>query len=500
LGEPDSDDTAGSAKSRMPTDRLFRNDLVVSEDGAGSLNFTDITEQAGIVGDGYGLGVAAGDINNDGWIDLFVANFGTNQLLLNNGNGTFSDVSERIPHDLGRWSTSAALVDYDRDGWLDLFICNYTVFNLAISKTCYAPGGSLDYCGPQVYTPEKDRLLRNRGDGTFEDVSGISNIGREDGPALGVVCADYDGDGWIDIYVANDGADNHLWMNQQDGRFRNMAHISGCACNNAGLAEASMGVDAADFDADGDEDLFMTHLRNEKNTLYVNDGNGLFSDLTAQMGLDSPSRQYTSFGTAWLDYDNDSWLDLFIANGAVKQVESLALQGDPYPYHQPNQLFRNLGDGKFEETTSGDAFTVSEVSRGAAFGDVDNDGDTDVLVLNNNGRARLLLNGVGNRQSWMGLRIVDASGKRDMLGARVAVHRPGHPTIWRRVRADASYCAANDPRVLVGLGNATEIAAVEVHWPDGSREQWTDLPVKEYTTIRQGTGTPRVADAQTGTH
>lgn len=483
----EADDVTASNENRMPTDRLFRNDLDSEGGDPGSLHFTDVTEQSGIVGDGYGMGVATGDINNDGWVDLFVTNFGSNRLLLNNGNSTFSDVSERIPNDLGRWSTSAAMVDYDRDGWLDLFVCNYVDFRQAINKTCFTAGGSFDYCGPQVYTSEKDQLFRNKGDGTFSDASVISTVGLEPGPALGVVCADYDGDGWIDMYVANDGADNHLWMNQRDGTFRNMAHLAGCARNGAGMAEASMGVDAGDFDADGDEDLFMTHLQGEKNTLYVNQGAGLFSDVSARMGLDRGSRSYTAFGTGWLDYDNDGWLDLFIANGGVKQVESLALQNDPFPYHQPNQLFRNLNGTGFEETTSGDAFALSEVSRGTAFGDVDNDGDTDVLVLNNNGRARLLRNDVGDRQHWIGLRVLDRDGRRDMHGARVAVHLPDQQVIWRQVKPAGSYCSANDPRVLVGLGEQTRITAVEVIWPDGSREQWTDLSVDRYSAIRQNT-------------
>jgi hypothetical protein len=253
-----------------------------------------------------------------------------------------------------------------------------------------------------------------------------------------------------------------------------------------------MGVDAGDFDADGDDDLFMTHLRNETNTIFVNDGTGVFEDRSAESGLGMPSMPYTSFGTAWFDYDNDGCLDIFIANGEVQTIDALARAGDPYPLHQPNQLFRNLGNGRIEEVThtAGAVFQLSEVSRGAAFGDVDNDGDVDVLVTNNNGPARLLINQVGNRNHWIGLRLIDGESGRDMLGTRVAIHRRAGPTLWRTVRTAASYCSANDPRVLVGLGGSTHVTKVCAYWPDGSAEQWTSLPIDAYTTLRKGTGSP----------
>ena len=258
------------------------------------------------------------------------------------------------------------------------------------------------------------------------------------------------------------------------------------------MATSCMGIDAGDFDADGDDDLFITNLRNETNTIFVNDGTGIFNDRTNNTSLGMPSMPYTSFGTAWFDFDNDGWLDIFIANGEVQMIEALIRSGDPYPFHQRNQLFRNLGEGRFEEISdqAGAALQLSEVSRGAAFGDIDNDGDVDILITNNNGPARLLINQIGNRNHWLGLRLVEHASGRDMLGTRVAVHRASGPTLWRTVRSTYSYCCANDPRVLIGLGASPEFTRVEAHWPDGSVEQWTDVPVDGYTTLRKGTGSP----------
>jgi hypothetical protein len=252
-----------------------------------------------------------------------------------------------------------------------------------------------------------------------------------------------------------------------------------------------MGVDAGDFDGDGDEDLFMTHLVRESNTIYVNDGTGLFDDRTRETGLAAPSMPYTSFGVGWIDYDNDGRLDILVASGAVEPIEEQARAGEKFPLRQPNQLFRNLGNGKLVEVTAsaGKVFELSEVSRGAAFGDIDNDGDTDVLITNNCGSPRLLINQIGNRNHWIGLRLVDPAEKRDMLGAWVGVFPGKGPALWRRVRTAASYASTNDPRLLVGLGQAAEVTKVTAKWPDGSVEQWTQLPVDKYTTLARGSGT-----------
>ena len=467
-------------------DRLYRNDTETAP--RGSMQLTDVTETSGIDARGYGMGVAAGDYDNDGWVDLYVLNYGPNQLWRNNGDGTFTDVTARAGADDARWSVSGSFLDYDRDGWLDLYIGNYVNYSVANNVECF--NNIRTYCGPDGFVPVPDRLFRNRGDGTFEDTTAASQIGREYGPALGVATADLDGNGWIDIYVANDLSENRSWMNQGDGTCVNTAQFNGSAYNDVGDAEASMGVDAGDFDGDGDDDLFVSHLITQTNTLYVNDGNGLFEDRSTRTGLGPPSLAFTGFGTAWFDYDNDGWLDIFVANGAVDLIPRLVQAGDPYPLHQTNQLFRNLGGGRFTEvsSSSGPVFELSEVSRGSAFGDIDNDGDVDIVLTNNNGPARLLLNAVGNQQHWVGLRLVDPATNRDMLGTRVAVIPVGGTPSWRRVRSDGSYASANDPRVLFGLGTNSEIEGVQAIWPDGTLETWTSVQTDQWVTLSRGTG------------
>jgi hypothetical protein len=434
------------------------------------------------------MGVAAGDVDNDGWVDLYLTNLGQNQLFHNNGDGTFRDVSSQSGLDDPVWSVSAAFVDYDRDGWLDLYVGNYVAYDIETDKPCPSVTGGLGYCNPQVSRAQPDRLYRNEGDGRFIDVTATVLVGRTFGSALGVATADFDGDGWMDLYVANDGEANQLWMNQRDGRLVDRGLLSGTALNSDGKAEGSMGVDAGDFDNDGDEDLFMTHLTSETNTLYVNDGSGLFEDRSAVSGLGPLSLMSTGFGTAWLDFDNDGWLDIWAVNGKVSSTEERA--SEPFPYEQGKQLFRNLGDGRFEEVTdrAGAVFAVSEVGRGAAFGDVDNDGDVDVLVGNDGGRVRLFINQVGSRNHWLGLRLVGDESPRDMLGARVEITRSDATTLWRRVRADGSYASANDPRVLVGLGDETDVPRLRVYWPSGHEEEWTAVPIDQWTTLTEGGG------------
>ena len=479
----------GQAEPGVSGDRLFRNELTLDEEGRPRLRFTDVTEETGIDARGYGMGVATGDYDNDGHVDLYVTNFGANQLLLNNGDGTFSDVTDSTGTNDPRWSVSAAFVDIDLDGWLDLYVGNYVDMTLANNRECFDK--VRDYCNPEVYSPQPDRLLRNRGDGSFEDITAFSQLARAYGNGLGVVTADFNLDGRPDLYVANDGTPNQCWMNQGAGKFKETALLAGCAVNEQGRAEAGMGVTAADFDFDGDEDLFMTHLRDETNTLYINDGHGIFRDETVRTGLGPASKSHTGFGTAWFDYDNDARLDLISANGAVNAIDALVTAGDPFPYHEPNQLFANAGDGRFEEvgTQAGRVFELSEVSRGAAFGDLDNDGDVDVVVSNNNGPVRLLLNQAAGGNHWLGLRMPGHNG-RDMFGAWIEVQRPGMPALWRRVRTDGSYASASDPRILVGLGEYAGPVAVRVEWPGGGAESWTGLKTDRWITLLQGSGTP----------
>ena len=472
------------------TDRLYRNDLDVSADGQRTLRFTDVTGESGLDASGYGQGVAAGDYDNDGWVDLYVTHFGPNQMWRNQGDGTFVDVTRQTGTADPAWSVPASFVDFDHDGWLDLFVGNYLSFTLETHEPCRHPTGRTgSYCDPINYRGEPDRLYRNQGDGTFADVTISAGIARAYGPGLGIATADVDGDGWVDIFIANDQQENQLWMNQGDGTFENMALMTGLALGGAGEAKADMGVDFGDYDNDGDEDLFVTELTNQGSTLYVNDGAGLFEDRAAKAGIRFPSLPYTGFGAAWFDLDNDGWLDVLAVNGPVLLSREPSAD-DPLPLDQTNQLFRNLGNGQFEDVTdrAGAVFDLSEVSRGAGFGDIDNDGDTDVLVANASGPVRLLTNQVETRNHWLGLRVVGADQPRDMVGARVAFVRSDGPTLWRRARADGSYASANDPRVLVGLGPSAEVPTVRVTWPSGLTEEWPGLEIDRYTTLTEGTG------------
>jgi len=467
-------------------DRLYRNDLTES----GRLHFTDVTDASGIDVETYGMGVAAGDYDNDGFVDLYRTGLKGAVLLHNNGNGTFTDVTAKSgAGDPDGWGVSAAFLDYDRDGFLDLFVGNYLLYSTEADIDCLAVTGQHDYCPPNSYRAQPSHLYHNRGNGAFEDVTRKALLGGAYGPALGVSTADFDGDGWLDLYVGNDGVANQLWINQKNGTFKDNAFLAGAAVNGAGNAEASMGIDAGDYDNDGDEDLFITNWLAQMNVLYVNDGKGAFEDAKAASGLGPLSLAKTGFGTAWWDYDNDSWLDLLTLNGSVSIIEAQARAKDPFPLKMKNQLYRNLGNGRFEDISAraGAVFQLEEVSRGGAFGDLDNDGDVDVVVGVAAGPTRVLINNVGNINKWIGLRVVAAGGKRDALGARVAILRPNATPLWRRARADGSYASANDPRVLVGLGpSAPASVGVRVLWPDGKTEEWTAVPTGRYTTLMEG--------------
>jgi enediyne biosynthesis protein E4 len=479
----------GASDANAATSRLFRNDLTSGSSGQRRLHFTDVTERARAGVRGYGMGVAVGDYDNDGHADLLVTAVGPTTLLHNNGDGTFTDATTQTGVTGSVWSTSAAFVDFDRDGHLDLFVVHYLDFTIAGNKQCNDPLGARDYCTPRAYRPVPARLFRNDGRGHFIDSTAATGIDKAYGAGLGVAVGDYNGDGWLDLYVANDATPNQLWINQKDGTLADEGLLSGSALNASGNPEGSMGIASGDFDLDGDEDLFVTNIVGETSVLYVNDGQGTFEDARARLGLATPTAAFTGFGTDWIDYDNDGWPDLFVANGAVNIVESQ--RGQPSPYRMRNQLFRNIDGRRFEETSgsAGPSFARAEISRGAAFGDVDNDGDVDIVVTNNGGPVRLLLNQVGARNHWLSVRLEDGSGNRFGTGARIGVERAGRPTLWRRVRTDGSYLSASDVRAHFGLGSSASVDSIVVQWLGGRQERWTGISGDRLVTLRRGSGT-----------
>jgi enediyne biosynthesis protein E4 len=477
----------GASSLPAVSSRLFRNDLVIEGDGRRTLRFTDVTDRAGVAWRAYGMGAAVADYDNDGDLDLFLTSFGPEALFRNNGDGTFTDVTAVAGVSDPLWSTSASFFDYDRDGDLDLFVANYLDFTVSNNKQCADAVGARDYCGPRAYRPVPDKLYRNEGNGRFTDVTEASGIARADGAGLGVVAGDYNRDGWLDLYVANDATPNQLWINQRNGTFADEGVLSGTAFNAAGNPEGSMGIASGDVDADGDEDLFVTNIIGETFALYENDGRGSFEDVRSRWGVAQPTAASTGFGADWLDYDNDGWLDLFITNGAVNTMASQ--RGQPVPFRMKNLLFHNSGSRRLTivGAEGGPAFAADYTGRGAAFGDIDNDGDIDVLVTNNGGPARLLINHAATGAHWLQVRL-DQPGNRQGIGALVGIERAGKPTLWRRVKTDGSYASASDSRVQAGLGAAAAVTAVVVHWPDGRRERWTGVQTDRAITLRRGTG------------
>lgn len=471
-----------SGDLRGQDNKLFGNKLF-SNNGDGT--FSDVTEAAGVGDTGYGMGAAVGDYDGDGDPDLYVTNFGPNVLYRNDG-GTFSDVSQELGVDHDGWGASAGFADLDGDGDLDLFVVNYIRWAAERELECFTGAGQRDYCGPNKYkAPERDVLYLNDGR-AFRDATQSAGLGEAFGYGLGLGFGDFNEDGRLDIFVANDAVANQLWMNQGGGRFVDEALVAGCAVNMQGIAEAGMGTAAEDLDQDGDTDLFVSHLREETNTLYLNNG-GLFDDATVTAGLAAPSLPHTGFGLGFADLDHDGWLDLFMANGKVRDPD-FTQAGDIYA--EADQLYRGTGAGTFQELPGvirGDLGS----GRAAAFADYDEDGDLDVVVVANGGKVALYQNQVEKQGHWVSFKLVDPG--RDTTGARVVV-RVGERELWRTKSPVFSYCSSNDSRVHFGLGSSTtvdtvfSIEDVSVIWVDGRRESFGSKAADNLYTLRRGDG------------
>lgn len=475
------------ASSALPTDRLYRNDTSRDATGTPVWQFADVTEGSGLDSPSYGMGVATGDVDGDGRVDLYLTNYGPNRLLLSLGGCRFADRTAAAGVAGGGWSSAASFFDYDRDGDLDLFAGTYVDFTAANRTRCLRPGGGLDYCGPESHRALPSRLFRNRGDGTFDDATVPSGLASAPGKALGSIAADFDGDGWIDLFVANDSSENFLWRNRRDSTFEEQAHLLGCALSATGLRTGDMGVDAADFDDDGDPDLFATHLASEGMSLWRNDGESGFQDVAAATRALSATLGRTGFGAAWFDPDGDGALDIAVVNGAVRIVDRMDGVGAGTELAEPNLLLAWRGE-RYED--AGGVLTThpGDVGRGLVVADLDDDGDPDLVVTNNGGPARLLRNETRGSEAWFGLRLLEATGRRDALGAVATLDRAAAPPLTRRVATDGSYLSARDPRLLFGLRGATAGAELRVRWPSGRRESFDVPPLGRYSTLREGTG------------
>ena len=421
------------------------------------------------------MGAAVGDYDADGDLDLFVTNFGPDELWRNDGDGTFTEVSEETGLSEPGWSSGAVFADYDRDGRVDLFVTHYVDVDVSADISCYATSSRRDFCGPSAHPATRDRLFRNLGDGTFENVMVSSGIGRLKGPGLGVTAEDFDDNGTVDFLVANDGEANFLWLNQGNGTFVEDGLLSGLAVNSRGQAEASMGASLADIDGDGDEDLVMTHLSGETNTLYERTGS-FFEDRSTESGVGLPSFADTAFGVGWLDVDLDGDVDLLVANGAVRLPAEGRALGDPFPLGQLDRLALNDGKGRFTDAGGPAGPSLApEVGRGLAVGDIDQDGDADAVINNNSGPAFLLRNSrtlESNAGLWIGVLGVDT-----VEGSAITVVKSSGKMV-RRFRVGGSYLSSNDSRALVGLGNQQK--AVDIYWATPKPRVWRSVPVGRY--------------------
>lgn len=456
----------------------------------GGGRFTEVTAAAGVGAEGlFGMGVAVGDFDNDGFPDLFVAGYGRSILYRNNGDGTFADITPKAGvANRNRWGSSAAWFDYDNDGRLDLVIANYLDWTPKSNTYCGDHGpGMRSYCHPNVYHGQPATLYRNNGNGSFTDVSASSGVGARAANGLGVVTFDYDLDGWQDIFIANDGMPNHLFHNQGDGTFREVAYLAGVAVSGDGQAEAGMGVDAADATGSGRLDLYVTHLDLQLGRFYQNLGAQGFDDATIRSKIGYATYLFSGFGARFLDYDNDGTRDLFIANGHV--LDNIQRYHPDTRYAEPNLMFRNAGQAKFENvsTTLGPDLQAPRVSRGVAAGDFDNDGDLDILVSNNGQAPQLLRNDGGNAHHWLEILLIGAKSNRDGVGARVKV-TAGDLVLHDQKKGGMSYQSAQDPRLHFGLGRREQVDLLEIRWPSGTITKLEKLSSDQILVVKEGVG------------
>ena len=466
-----------------PQPALYRN----NRDGT----FTDVTQTAGLgVGPGlFFFGVAVGDYDNDGYPDLYVSGYRRSLLYHNTGKGRFEDVTDRAGvANQGAWATAAGFFDYDRDGRLDLLVANYVRYDVDNNVVCGDPRPDLRaYCHPDSFPGTPPRLFRNQGDGTFADVTAQAKLVNTDGKSLAVALADLDGDGWTDIFIANDTQRNFIYFNKKDGTFEDASYTSGAGFSEDGRAEAGMSAGAADADGDGDIDLYVSHLDSELNRFYINEGNRLFTDATITSGLGATNIMNSSFGAHFLDADNDGNRDLLVVNGHI--LDNIAIYHAAVTYAEVKKLYRNLGGGRFADVTEAqpESFRAPRVGRGLAVGDYDNDGFPDALVGNNGEPAQLFRNSGAGGGNWLGIRLVGVKSVRDGTGAKLKV-KAGPLVSYDQAKGGLSYCSAQDPRILFGLGPQAKVDILEVLWPSGEQQVFRDLPVNRYITVEEGKG------------
>ena len=464
------DDPMPQGKLPDKSDPAFWNRLYrQNKDGT----FSDVTEKAGVTGTSqnyYGMGVAVGDYDNDGAEDIYVTNYGGNTLYSNNGDGTFTDATTRAGVGAGQWSASAGFLDYDNDGKLDLFVTRYVDWSFRTNRYCGdSKPGYRAYCHPDQYDGMTNILYHNNGDGTFTDVSSKAGIANPNGKGLGVAFADYDADGWVDVYVANDSVQSFLYRNNGNGAFTEVGLLTGVGLNEDGKTFAGMGVDFADYDNDGRPDVFVTDLSNERYRLFRHNGDATFRDVTNASGVGGITFPFSGWSTRFLDYDNDGWKDIFVAQGHV--MDTIEKTSPHLKYRQPPLLLRNES-ARFVRVVSGAAFQTERAGRGAAFGDLDNDGDIDVVMGNVGEKAVVLRNDGGNGRNWVGIRTVGKQSNRDGIGCRVKVVSESGLSQYFTVSTAVGYLSASDKRLLVGLDRDSAAALIEIRWPSGTVQRF----------------------------